>query len=194
MQLTTHMKECIRQHGHDRLELEWRLGHRHDRFRPGVGAAAWERLKNALDASPAFSKTFAETTEKMGKMDGIKCICPRDAPPTWMRKQRLADVDEDLPGHPWSVRASVSLEQPMGRAALSQYERHKRRWSYAHRCWRVDLTSVVSNLPAHQDDDRESFEVEIELADQDVLYERPVDHIVEWGWQMVSEICDLMRG
>lgn len=193
MQLTAHMKDSISKHGHDRLELEWRLGHRLDQFRPGVGAAAWERLRAALDASPAFVRTFSETTEKMGKSAGVKCICPVDGGPvTWMRKQRLANVDEELFGHPWSVRASVSLEEPMGRAALSQYERHKRRWSYAHRCWRIDLTTVATNLPAHHDDDRELFEVEIELADQNVLFERPVDHIVEWGRQMVSEVCDLM--
>lgn len=195
MQLTHHMKESICKHGHDRLELEWRLGHRQGQFRPGVGGPAWERLRTALDASPAFQKSFTETTEKMGKSAGIKCICPLNGgPPTWMRKQRLANVDEDLCGHPWTVRASVSLEEPTGRAALSQYERHKRRWSYTHTCWRIDLTSVATNLPAHQDDDRESFEVEIELVDQDVLFERPVDHIVEWGWQMVSEVCDLMLG
>lgn len=187
------MKESIRKHGHDRLELEWRLGHRHDHFRAGVDAAAWERLRAALDASPAFQKSFTESTEKMGRAAGVKCICPQDGPATWMRKQRLADVDEDLAGHPWSVRASVSLEEPMGRAALSQYERQKRRWSYTHRCWRIDLTSVASNLPAHKDDDRESYEVEIELVDPDVLFERPVSYIVEWGWKMVDEVCDLMR-
>lgn len=197
--LVRHIKSSIATYGHDRLEVEWRLGHRQGRFRPGVGVDAWRRLQHALDTSPHFQKSFTDSVERMGEKPGVKCITDLtapDHPPTWLHKQRLADVDDDTLG-PWSVRASVSLEEleaaPAGNVFL-KYERKKQRWSYRHKCWRIDLTRVSSNLPAQLDEDAETHEVEIELVDQDVLFERPVDYIVEWGWSLAKDVCALMAG
>lgn len=181
-------------HRYDTIELEWRIGHRQGAFRPGVGEEAWLRLQTALEASPAFSKRYVESVETMGDVKDMKCI---DGV-RWMRKQRLADVDRDpCSDLPWSVRASLSLEEAMeGNVAVGvprKYKRHKKRWSYVHMCWSIDLTRVSSNLPAHREDDKESFEVEIELVDPGIMFERPLSNIVEWGWKTANEVCDLMR-
>ena len=190
--LARHMRAALKTYGHDRLELEWRLGHRQGHFRPGVDTTSWARLQLALDASPAFTKSFSETTEKMGDVAGVKCICSGRGE-QWMHKKRLANVDVD-PAGPWGVRASVSLEtlehEAPGGVDL-KYERRKQRWSYTHRCWRVDLTRVSSNLPSQLDEDNETHEVEIELVDTGVLFERTVDYVVEWGWSIAKDVCSM---
>lgn len=188
------MREAVKTYGHNRLELEWRLGHRQGGFRPGIDAAAWGRIQRALDASPAFRGSFQETTERLGSGGGVKCIC--DGQRTlWMHKKRLADVDKDAEG-PWSVRASVSLESledeaPAG--VVLKYERRKKRWSYTHRCWRIDLTRVSSNLPSHLDEDSEAHEVEVELVDTGILFERTLAYVVEWGWRICEDLCAMAR-
>ena len=194
------VREAVTTYGHDRIELEWRLGHRQGSFRPGVGVDAWRRLQTALDASPHFQKTYRDTVEKMGDVAGIKCIDEfTTGTQVWMHKTRLGDVDVDPTGdsqRPWSQRASVSLEEVESTPAqvALKYERKKQRWSYRHECWSIDLTKVQSNLPSHLDEDQDCFEVEIELVDQGILFERPLDHVVQWGWRLADDMCRLMAG
>ena len=205
--LVAALRSALGTYGHSRLELEWRLGHRQGQFRPGVGADAWRRLQTALDASPAFTKSFKETVERLGDVPGMKRIdsvsggsdsSGGGGGSTWMHKKRLADVDLDPAAastRPWSVRASVSLEEADEAKATGgelRYERRKRRWSYRHECWSVDLTIVRSNLPSHLDDDEEAYEVEVELVDQGVLFEKTAEHVVEWGWGLVEDMMALM--
>lgn len=194
--LEQHMRRAVTTYGHDRIELEWRLGHRQGNFRPGVGTDAWRRLQHALDTSPHFQKTFVETVEKLGDVPGVKCIHHvASQEDVWMHKKRLADVDAESDSA-WSIRASVSLEELEEHPAPGQlkYERRKRRWSYRHKCWSIDLTQVCSNLPHDLDEDRETHEVEVELVDQGVLFERPVAYIVEWGWDLARDMCAIMSG
>ena len=206
------MRSAVTTYGHDRLELEWRIGHRQGTFRPGVPPDAWRRLQAALDASPVFQKRHTETCERLGDTPGMKCIVSTsgEAPDVWMHKKRLADVDVD-PGanqphaNPWSVRASLSLEEvedgpgpatapSLPPHAALKYERRKQRWSYRYQCWSIDMTQVRSNLPSHLDADHDAFEVEIELVDQGMLFERTVEHLVTWGWRMADELCAIMSG
>ena len=192
MSLAACVRSTIAAHGLDALELEWRLGHSMGAFRPGVSEEAWERLRQALDASPAFSKRYVETRE--GIADGLR-RAESEAGVAWVHKKRVADFDSAAEEGPWGVRASVSVETPAPAPASFQarYERHKRRWSYRHDCWSVDLTRVRGNGPSHLDADSDVYEIEIELGDKEVLLERPLDHIVQWGRTMASEICGLMK-
>lgn len=192
-ELSAHVLAALCAYGPDRVELEWRLGHRQGSFRPGVSAAAWAKLQAALDASPAFTREYRETREALGDAAGLKCIADAEAT-AWQLKKRLADVDSESDG-PWSVRASVSYEsdvRPPTAPFEPRYERLKRRWSYRHRCWSIDLTRVRSNVADQLDADEESLEVEIELVDKDMVFERPLRHVVEWGYKMVAEVCELM--
>jgi hypothetical protein len=191
-QLGQHVWSAVRRYGHEALELEWRLGHKQGSFRPGVGAAAWERLRAVLDASPAFTKSCADTVELLPTGTNMKRIVANGSD-TWIRKTRVGDVDIDASG-PWTVRGSVSIEEAVHPrpACETMYERRKSRLSYRHHCWRIDLTRVRSNLPSHLDEDEDIFEVEIELADPGMLFERTVDNLVDWGWRMSREVCGLM--
>lgn len=197
------LDHVLKTYGRDRLELEFRLGHRTgapgSSFVPGVSAAAWSALKSALDASDSFTVVVTNTRELIcDDGSGGKYVMPSsgDAPPYWMHKKRLSDIDADT-GTPWCCRTSMSLEvvdegPPRPPPARHRFERHKERWSYVHRCWSIDLTRVASNLPHQLDNDDVSYEVEIELRDSTELFCRTMDNLLEWGWTLVTDVCGLM--
>lgn len=205
------LRNIVRTYGRNRLELEFRLGHRiAGRFVPGVSENSWTALKAALDSSTAFEVAVTNTRELIcDDGSGGKYVIPEAvaaqsaaaqsaaAPkPYWMHKRRLLDVDMDTEASPWCCRTSVSLEEMDGTnkapPAHHKFERQKHRWSYKHRCWSIDLTRVVSNLPHQLDNDGVSFEVEFELVDTSELYARTLHDLLEWGWKLVSEACDTM--
>lgn len=208
---------ALRTYGRERLELEFRLGHRaHGKFVPGVSEAGWERLKARLDAAAAKGTSVREVVvvEQRELLSddgsGAKYVIPVDTggppagAPYWMHKKRLADVDDvgvDT-GSPWSCRCSVSLEEidpprrqrPAPAPGAHRFERHKRRWSYKYRCWSLDLTRVTSNLPDQLDNDSVSYEVEIELEDTAELFCRHADNLMEWAWTLVLDACAMAQG
>lgn len=197
----------LRAYGRERLELEFRFGHRiAGKFVPGVDHERWTGLKDHLDrATPRHFDMVATETRELISNDGSggKYVIPLGggdgaAPsPFWMHKKRLSDTDIETDG-PWCCRASMSLEvvdpadqhkpAPTGHV----FERHKQRWSYRYRCWSLDLTRVVSNLPHQLDNDGVSYELEIELRDTSELFVRPMDLVLEWGWDLVTDMCRLL--
>lgn len=198
------LASALKTYGHERLELEFRLGHRGTGgFVPGVSRGAWEALKAKLDASCGpdgpFRLVTTDTRELIsGDGSGAKYVMDSTggAPAYWMRKKRLWDLDQDAGEGPWSCRASASLEvvDAASRPAPTshRFERHKQRWSYRHRCWSFDLTRVASNLPHQLDNDGVSYEVELELVDASELFARPVPNLLEWAHTLVADACGMM--
>jgi len=195
----------LKTYGRDRLELEFRLGQRSGgKFVPGVSEDGWQRLKDQLDASSAMTCEASTTRELIPGNDGAKYVVPcappgadQPAKPFWMHKKRLQDIDGDTRHAPWSCRASMSLEvvdRPAARQAPQdcKFERHKQRWSYTYKCWSIDLTRVMSNLPHQLDNDAVSFEVEIELVDTSEFFARPMEDIVRWGLRLVDDMCRML--
>lgn len=198
----------LKTYGHERLELEFRLGHRTagGSFVPGVSETAWHALKAVLDRSPKFEASTSTTRERICEPDATRGAAKyvvtvhadgRESA-HWMHKKRLSDIDADT-GTTWCCRTSMSLEEidPPGARApprAHKFERHKERWSYKHRCWSIDLTKVASNLPHQLDNDSLAYEVEIELADTTELFSRPVDNLLQWGWTIVNDVCRFMAG
>jgi mRNA capping enzyme, beta chain len=182
------LRKFLRQFGHERLELEWRLGMvTATGFRAGVPERAWNAVREVLDASHAFGKAYRETRERV--CDGAKLVLPDDV---YIFKKRIAVIDEKCDA--FVVRACMSIEEMEAAAATAappprptKFERYKRRWSYRHECWSVDLTRVRSNLPGDRDGD--IFEIEIELVDRDVLFVRPLDNVLEWGTGIARDLC-----
>jgi hypothetical protein len=195
------LSQVLKRYGHRRLELEFRLGHRiAGKFVPGVSEAAWTQLKKALDASSRFQVVVTNARELIcDDGSGAKYVVPSEGQPFWMHKRRLCDKDVDT-GSTWCCRASMSLEEVDkidARGARPpptkhKFERHKSRWSYKYRCWSIDITRVLSNLPHQLDNDSVSYEVEIELVDTDELFSRPVDNMLDWGWKIVNDACSFM--
>lgn len=191
------LEACVRDflmcHGHDALELEWRLGHAQSgarQFSTGIAEENWDRLKNVLDTSDAFVCTFSKTREGLcGDLKTIEDENQDRQDREVLRKKRIRNFDEQ--GPTWVVRASVSFEAPAppDTPCTPSFYRHKRRWSYRHQCWSVDLTRVSGNSPDDLDADRDVCEVEIELVDKDVLLERPLTHVLQWGRSLTADVC-----
>lgn len=184
----------VLKYGHERLELEFRFGHSGSgAFRPGVSKEAWEAIKAELDSSANFEKEYVETREVIrGSEKTVTNVA--DGAVTIIHKKRLNDMDIDLA--PWTLRASLSLEETdrpndppaVVRAAnRAAFTRHKRRWRYLHKCWSVDLTRVQSNLPHQLDTDEDVYEIEIELVDTEELFVRPVNNVIAWGLQIARD-------
>ena len=181
-------REVLR-YGHERLELEFRFGHAGSgAFRPGVSRTAWDKIKAELDSSQNFEQSYVETHEVIrGSEKTVTDVASGSV--SVMHKKRLSDTDVDLA--PWTLRASLSLEEtdvkPKKTTGSAGFTRHKKRWRYLHKCWSVDLTQVQSNLPHQLDTDEDVYEIEIELVDTEELFVRSADNVVTWGLQMARD-------
>ena len=186
--------KTIKAHGVETLEFEYRLGHRSGAaFKPGVNAAAWARLKHALDSS--LPCTHAVTTERIDK-NGSKVVVNADgAEVCVIHKKRVCHTDLDVSGAPWCTRASVCLEVKDDNVVEGRhaYVRREQRWSYVTGAWVIDMTRVRGNLPHQLDDDSESHEVEVELVDKKQLLTMTVRAIVAWGWSIVHDLTALLQ-
>ena len=189
----------VRSRGTCGLELEWRLvmGNGHGRFVAGISRDAWETLRSHLSASRAFVPSTTATHETLGVVNGSKYVEYRvgegvDAPAHWIVKHRVWDATSRPRPTSWFVRSSIAYESVPAKepGAKTTWFRDKERWSFAHECWRVDLTRVQCNMPECVDDDC-VYEVEIELADPDVLLVRPLENVVRWGQVVVGDVCRL---
>lgn len=178
--------EVLRRHGHHGLEIEWRIGRKLDReFVPGVSREEWTAVKNRMDAH-GFQKEELVTVEHVAR-DGYKKIVYSDGRTTWMNKFRIAHLDAE------EFRLSFAKEQFLHEPPKQQHQtivhtRHKERITYFFKIWKVDMTRVTSNDPDNLDNDMETFEIEIELADVGALFMYTVDHIVSWGEEVVARV------
>jgi hypothetical protein len=69
------------------------------------------------------------------------------------------------------------------------FSRYKERRSYQHGCWSIDLTKVSTTTDI--DCDKWTYEVEIELADKEQLFVRPIGNILQWGNQVANDMLRL---
>jgi hypothetical protein len=196
--IASRLKAAVSKYGHERLELEFRLGHLSGtpagpRFSAGVSADSWARIKAGLDAS-GMPSTETRTTERV--FAGHKHVTD-DATGvvTGVHKKRLFDLDIQPPseGVPWTTRASLSLEThepPTLEVPQTSIERRKHRHSYAYKCWSFDITRVTGN-GRDLDNDEPTYEVEVELADVTELFVRPMFEIARWGTQLAADMVKL---
>jgi hypothetical protein len=187
--------KTVRTFGDEKLEFEFRFGHRSGAFKPGVNAAAWARLKRVLDDS--LPCTHAVTTERIDT-NGSKLVVDGDGREVCViHKKRVCHTDMDVEGSPWCVRASTCLEVredvAQDNKVRHSYVRRKERWSYVTGAWVIDLTKVHGNMPHQKDDDTESHEVEVELADKKQLLTMAMRVILSWGWSIVSDLSGILQ-
>lgn len=189
------LRETIFSHGHRNVELEFRLGRTiNDCFVAGVSRTSFENIQKVLEKSAAFVRSEVTTLEKVNGTDARFIITNGDeAHGKWCYKKKVhvwtgAPNNENM-----THRASVSLEgndrsPPPPGSPPFKYHRLKKRTSFRHEWWSVDLTRVTSNLPGHFDNDEEIYEVEVELVGLDAYYIYTLEHLVAWGHQLLTEI------
>jgi hypothetical protein len=192
-------------HGHVGLELEFRLGQilPGNYFSPNVGKDNFQKLKARLDAS-TFNRVVdvhtVETIQNHIKHVSTISISEEEKndtrpphtrpppPPFCMTKTKM--FQKELDAGTFTARCSIAMEQPIPlRVVNSRFVRNKRRRRFVYRCWAFDLTEVVSNADV---DTEETYEVEIELLDPGILFERTMDSVVEWGLLLVNDLARMM--
>jgi hypothetical protein len=182
------------------LELEYRL-------RPPHGCRILdsniESIERALAPSSSFHKTTSHSKDTIWKTvaggtrrwtqvfkEGVV------QETALIEKKSVAHVDVDMPCG-WSVRISLSRERQSTEDLLkitpppTAYTREKRRVSYQHKKrFRVDITRVLSS--DDRDCEEETIEVELELHNQNILFQETVSHCVDTGLAMVHDLLNFI--
>jgi hypothetical protein len=196
----TILHDALRTYGHERLELEFRLGHTIRSFVPGVSKKHWLALRHVLDNSPAWKRTYKETLERIHQGQDRESIRKTTNANTmkeeWMGKKRLADEDtpSGVDGCPWTVRTSLSMEVAVhpNPSLDMPTERRKCRWSYTHKGWTFDMTLVQGNTCADLDEDTTLCEIELELTDHTLYFKYPIPTLLGHGRSLVQDACAFM--
>ena len=190
------LRHSLYDQGHKTVELEFRLGRViNGTFIAGVTKEIFEKVFAILDASPAFQRHEIASLERLNGTDARYVITNGDeSNGRWCYKKKVAVVTE--PGTDFVCRAAVALEgrdhaPPPAGSTPFMYHRMKKRTSFRHGYWAVDMTRVTTNLP-QIDNDEEIYEVEIELADVDAYFVYTLPHLVEWGLHFIHELQTLV--
>jgi hypothetical protein len=197
---------AVNTHGHTGLELEFRLGHRlpGGTFTSNVGKDTFTKIVETLESSQAWDMVYDVDTIDMihsaakhvtttaYKEGGAPAPAP---PPRWMTKTKMATIDYETESA-LAARASVSIESfapadPDPPPTTSRRIKSRRRFQW--KCWAFDLTKVQSTLPGDLDNDDYSYEVEIELLDPGMLFERTMDSLAEWGMALVNDLLQMLK-
>ena len=183
-------------HGHAGVELEFRLGHMlPGGFSPNVGKDNFEKLKRRLDGAHFGRVVDVETVEIVGgTVKHVSTISiadpdPKPPPPPFCMT-KTGTFRREFGAAQFTVRCSIAIERivPL-RVVSSRLTRRKRRRRYVHECWTFDLTEVVSTADV---DAEELYEVEIELLDTGMLFERTTSAIAAWGLALVDDLVRML--
>jgi hypothetical protein len=198
LEISSQLWTVANTHGHSGLELEFRLGHALAQFTPNVGKPQFCKLKETLDASSAFKKMDIETIEKIGEVKHVTTLSilddniPNPPPPSFcMTKTKVSQVEYPCENSPYTMRVSMALERIVPLVPVrARLTRHKKRRRYIRKGWAIDLTEVVSNGDV---DTEESFEVEIELLDTGLLFEKTMEYVVDYGLMLVKDVVKMLH-
>jgi hypothetical protein len=184
-------------HGHEGIELEFRVGHMLPTgFSSNIGKDNFETLRRRLDASSAFSRIVdVETVEIVGgSMKHVTTVSladpdPKPPPPPFCMT-KTGTFRREFETAQFTVRCSIAVETSVPlRVVSSRLTRRKRRRRYMYKCWAFDLTEVVSTADV---DTEETYEVEIELVDTGMLFERTMVAMVDWGLALVDDLVRML--
>ena len=116
-----------------------------------------------------------------------------DARRKTITKQRLTNV-EVATDRCFDIRMSLSTETTARDPVCLSSDtltRRKRRTSFRHRFWAIELTSIKSNAT----DDLDcaiTYEVEVELLDNSYISKTSPQHVVEWGLALCEQLYDMI--
>jgi hypothetical protein len=189
------LRDVLHEQGHLNVEFEVRIGKLvNNKYVAGVSRTKFQHILQFLENSPAFVKKEKTTLEKLNGTDAKFIIENGDeAHGKWFYKKKVYSALCSDAGEGLIPRVSVAIEghdhtPPPPGSAPYKYHRLKKRTSFKHKCWSVDLTRVTSNLPGQFDNDEEIHEIEVELADTEAYFVYTIDYLVEWGVHLIHEI------
>jgi len=119
-------------------------------------------------------------------------VATSDGNEFWEQKKKIDNTT--VPSGKFAMRTSLALEEkssgpPPGTPIItsnSQFtmQRKKARTSYRMGPWRVDFTRV-EQIPDNSDTE-ETYEVEVELADAGIFFEKEIEKVLHEGKKIVD--------
>ena len=150
------------------VEFELRLGKVNNKmFDTNVGKEIFEKLKRALEKYPDWEEIRETNTSVYYKGD-TRVIVNEDTEDTeYIHKKPVSKENLVLEGRPLDVRFAVSIEEPVEQndSDVMDSVRMKNRFSYIRKNLSIDLTRVTGQTDDPDDEEKERFEVELEIID-----------------------------
>lgn len=151
------------------VEFEMRLGKiNSNMFDTNIGKEAFEKIIGALRAYDAWEDVKESTSSVYYKGSKRMSINEDTDEVTTVVKQKIQVVDQYLKDRPFDVRFCVSEEIPIEDDMsddVMDYVRHKKRVSFLRKNLSIDLTVVSGDPDDLDDENEESYEVELEIVD-----------------------------
>lgn len=184
--------QAVQMYGIDGLEIEYRLGRvlPGDYFAANVSKDGFDAFTHTLESTQYDRKVHIHTTERCHQQ--IKHVSTTHIedehgihapPPSYiMGKTKIHQHEIPIPDTPYTVRFGIAIEKVLDtNKATTQTGliRRKKRTRYINGVWAFDLTEVTTT--GGDLDDEETYEIELELLQPDILYQQTMDHIVEQG-------------
>jgi hypothetical protein len=175
-------------HGHDfrGLELEFRVGIQtssgfHANIPKVVWAAAKEKMGTAEEVITIDRYVSSRQGESSRHVQSGTCAY-------FEHKKKIAN-DVTLTQGRFAIRSSLALESKEDRNPPNSFvlQRKKRRTSFMNGPWRIDFTRVET-IP-NKDDNEETYELEVELADLGYLFEQELHLVIEEGIMLAQKIA-----
>lgn len=180
--METYLHEIVTAHRSVNKEIEARLGTlTNNGFVPGVDKDAFYHVKEVLDASRAFDRTYVTNTKDVFVGDFRNHHDERTGEVTCIKKTRISFRDFD------TVRVAVYHEVPCApvKESSTSFVRYKTRWSYVHGIWHYDLTHVSSG-------NNDTYEIELELCTIGALA-YSASHVVRSFVSKIHQLNQLVR-
>ena len=150
------------------VEFEFRLGKKNtDMFDTNVGKETFEKLLEGLKKFSEWEKVFEQNTSVYYKGDTRMIMDDDTEEMTCMRKTKIKKFDVILEDQPYDVRFCASNEIPVepSEDEVMDYLRIKRRTSFVRKNLSIDLTVVTGQPDDLDDEEDETYEVELEIID-----------------------------
>jgi hypothetical protein len=187
------LKSLLLNNDYRKIELEFRLGMMFDgRFVSSLPKVVWNQMKSKMKETP---EEYTIIDKYLGTGDqriATRFVTKSNGEEFWEQKNKVHNTM--FSNGRFEVRTSVALEEqtsapPPGTPLITSnaqfvMQRKKARMSYAMGPWRVDF-SKVEQIP-QRNDVEELFEVEIELADNGIFFEKEVEQVLLEGQKIVE--------
>ncbi|ABT16218.1 mRNA capping enzyme beta chain [Acanthocystis turfacea Chlorella virus MO0605SPH] len=187
------LKNLLLNNDFRKVELEFRIGEMDgNRFVSSLRKVVWNQMKGKMKEAPEEQTIIDKYVGNGNKGVSTRFVATLDGNEFWEQKKKIDNTT--VPSGKFAMRTSLTLEEkstapPPGTPIItsnSQFtmQRKKARTSYRMGPWRVDFTRV-EQIPDNSDTE-ETYEVEVELVDVGIFFEKEIEQVLHEGKKIVD--------
>ncbi|AGE59982.1 mRNA capping enzyme beta chain [Acanthocystis turfacea Chlorella virus WI0606] len=187
------LKNLLLNNDFRKVELEFRIGEMDgNRFVSSLRKVVWNQMKGKMKEAPEEQTIIDKYVGNGNKGVSTRFVATLDGNEFWEQKKKIDNTT--VPSGKFAMRTSLALEEkssapPPGTPIItsnSQFtmQRKKARTSYRMGPWRVDFTRV-EQIPDNSDTE-ETYEVEVELVDAGIFFEKEIEQVLHEGKKIVD--------